>query len=326
MLNPDIGSRFVLNLDIGSRIEVKGKTYILTKPRLSGHAVYGPYQPLPPGRYAVEFNITAVAWQRFDSDGVCAVVDVASDFGRSISVSQKVLLSQLRDGPLSIHLDFDVTTPETFEFRVFVTGSASLVIEGIEEITDCALTSRVLWKNQAFKIAYGGPPSATEMEQVRSFGLEEANDAGQIRSVPRFHAGPTHPVRVQAPKCGPKQVAGLEPLKLLRQGFQIWNAWRAGNPSIQPDVSYADLSYADLSYADLSGSNLSGAMLFAASLSWADLSRVDLSDAHLGHAHLRWANLAGANLTGAYLGGANLSGANLSGANLRGADLGVDRL
>jgi hypothetical protein len=126
---------FVLNLGIGSRTEVDGRTCILTRPGLSGHAVYGPYQRLPVGRYAVEFNIAAVDGQRFDHDGVCAVVDVASQFGRSISASQQAMLSQLHDGPLSIRLDFTVKRPETFEFRVAVTGSASLLIEDISPIS-----------------------------------------------------------------------------------------------------------------------------------------------------------------------------------------------
>jgi FkbM family methyltransferase len=181
----------VLNLDIGSHTEVDGRTCILTKPGLRGHAVYGPYQRLPVGRYAAEFNIAAADGQRFDNDGVCAVVDVASDTGRSISVSQEVLLFQLRDGPLSIRLDFDVTRPGTFEFRAAVTGSASLLIEDVHPISTYLAAesppdqySQVLSKKQAFKIAYGRPPSAAEMERLLIFGIEDAdNDAAQIRSV-----------------------------------------------------------------------------------------------------------------------------------------------
>ena len=49
----------MLNLAIGSHTVVEGRTCILTKPGLRGHAVYGPYQNLDPGRYVVEFNLEA---------------------------------------------------------------------------------------------------------------------------------------------------------------------------------------------------------------------------------------------------------------------------
>jgi hypothetical protein len=75
---------FVLNLKVGSPVTEGCRNCITTKPGAAGHAVYGPYQRLPVGRYAVEFNIAAADGQQFDDDGDCAVVDVASDFGRSV--------------------------------------------------------------------------------------------------------------------------------------------------------------------------------------------------------------------------------------------------
>jgi hypothetical protein len=102
-------------------------------------------------------------------------------------------------------------------------------------------------------------------------------------------------------------VANAEHLELLRQGVDVWNAWRAKEPSVR-----ADLSWADLRWAHLSGANLAGA----------DLGEADLSMAFLHHgADLSRANLGGARLSGARLSGANLSGANLSGAQLVGTDL-----
>jgi FkbM family methyltransferase len=182
----------VLNLEIGSRREVDGRTFILTKPDLRGHAVYGPYQRLPVGRYSAEFNIAAADGQRFDKDEVCAIVDVASEFGRLISASQEVRLFQLRDGPLSIRLDFVATRPGAFEYRVAVPGSASLLIEDAHLISPYSAAeiapdhqhAQVLSKKQAFKLAYGRQPSAAEMERLLIFGIEDAdNDASQIRSV-----------------------------------------------------------------------------------------------------------------------------------------------
>lgn len=137
--SPDDWRFFVLNLKAGSPVIKGDRNCIMTQPGLAAHAIYGPYQRLAVGNYAVEFNIAAADGQPFDKEGVCAVVDVASEFGRSILASREVLLSQLRDGPLSICLDFNVARPETFEFRVAVTGSASLLIEDVPPIsTDLA--------------------------------------------------------------------------------------------------------------------------------------------------------------------------------------------
>jgi FkbM family methyltransferase len=119
----------VLNLEIGSHTEIDGRTCILTKPGLSGHAVYGPYQNLDPGRYAVEFNLEAAEDRQFDRDDICATVDVTSGFGRSIHTREDVSLSRLREGPVRIRLAFETDAADTFEFRVGTTGLAPLLID-----------------------------------------------------------------------------------------------------------------------------------------------------------------------------------------------------
>jgi uncharacterized protein YjbI with pentapeptide repeats len=150
-------------------------------------------------------------------------------------------------------------------------------------------------------------------------------------------------------------MANAEHLALLQQGVDVWNAWRAKEPS-SPDLTEANLNgrnlsgvdlnganlyeaslvlaylteanlngtnliWADLGGAKLSGAHLSGAKLSGADLYEADLSSADLSGAKLSGADLNGANLTGANLTGANLTGANFTKANLSDANLSGADL-----
>ncbi|MEQ8758070.1 MAG: pentapeptide repeat-containing protein [Coleofasciculus sp. G1-WW12-02] len=130
-------------------------------------------------------------------------------------------------------------------------------------------------------------------------------------------------------------------LALLRQGVEVWNAWKAHHPDIRPnlcfatgkgfaiqgaklsgvDLSRANLSQADLSKADLTGANLSEAFLSEAYLSQADLIGANLTAADLRGADLISANLIGANLNNIYLSGADLTKANLSGADLVGAKL-----
>ena len=53
-------------------------------------------------------------------------------------------------------------------------------------------------------------------------------------------------------------MASEEHLKLIKQGIDIWNAWREKNPEINPDLSQADLRGAKLQKIDLGNSNLKG--------------------------------------------------------------------
>jgi uncharacterized protein YjbI with pentapeptide repeats len=116
-------------------------------------------------------------------------------------------------------------------------------------------------------------------------------------------------------------VANPDHLELLQQGVDVWNAWRAKEPSIRPDLRGADLTAAKLGGADLRDANLREANTIAA-----DLSRANLRRANLRKADLRGANLSGANLTEATLSGANLNETILIGANLTRAQLGRTNL
>jgi uncharacterized protein YjbI with pentapeptide repeats len=102
----------------------------------------------------------------------------------------------------------------------------------------------------------------------------------------------------------------------LKQGVAAWNAWRAENESVVPDLHDADLRDADLEDADLSGADLSGASLGV------HLAAIIFPKSRRLGANLSHANLGGANLRDAFLLGAILSDADLSGADLSGAKLG----
>jgi hypothetical protein len=110
-------------------------------------------------------------------------------------------------------------------------------------------------------------------------------------------------------------MANEEHVAILRQGVEVWNAWRGEHPDVLPDLSKADLSRANLIEADLRGADLS-----RADLSRADLSRANLIEANLIEADLNGANLMEANLSRANLMEANLSRANLSSADVNGAN------
>lgn len=121
-------------------------------------------------------------------------------------------------------------------------------------------------------------------------------------------------------------MANEDQLRILWQGVDAWNIWRAKNSDEHVDLSRADLIGANLRGADLSevtlnGANLNGADLVGADLSWANLVGADLSMADLSMANLFEANLSGAELNMADLSMADLSMANLFEAKLRGAEL-----
>jgi hypothetical protein len=114
---------------------------------------------------------------------------------------------------------------------------------------------------------------------------------------------------------------GTDHLILLQKGVEVWNAWRAREPSSRPDLSRADLSGADLQGVDLREAKLSGANLSGADLQTADLRQAELSGANLSGTDLQGADLRQAELSGANLRKANLCAANLQLAALKGADL-----
>jgi uncharacterized protein YjbI with pentapeptide repeats len=127
-------------------------------------------------------------------------------------------------------------------------------------------------------------------------------------------------------RWGVGPLAKEEHLRILRQGVEVWNRWREGNPEIIPDLKGADLNGKNLRDANLSGSelraaNLIGANLIGANLTKADLTRAKLIIAYLDGADLTGADLTRAKMTKAYLIDAKLGGAKLTGADLDSADL-----
>jgi len=106
-------------------------------------------------------------------------------------------------------------------------------------------------------------------------------------------------------------MANEEHLAILRQGVEVWIAWRKANPDVQPDLQAENPPKARAGRANLEGANLRAV----------DLHEVDLRGAFLEGANLEGANLHEADLRGAYLEGAYLEGAILAEANLREADL-----
>jgi len=75
--------------------------------------------------------------------------------------------------------------------------------------------------------------------------------------------------------------------KIILQGVSVWNQWRLGNPSIEPDLRGANLAglnlsevdflYTSLNAADLNSTDLRESIFACADFTAANLSRADLS-------------------------------------------------
>jgi hypothetical protein len=91
-------------------------------------------------------------------------------------------------------------------------------------------------------------------------------------------------------------VANEEHVKILKQGVEVWNAWRLANRTLIPNLSLADLRDANLSGANLSGAILSGAIMIRANMSEATLRGATLRGTNLRSTNLRGVDLAHAQL------------------------------
>jgi hypothetical protein len=121
-------------------------------------------------------------------------------------------------------------------------------------------------------------------------------------------------------------MANPEHLKILKQGAEIWNRWRAEYSDVKPDLAGIGLSEADLSGYRLTNAALANSTLIMAKLEASDLSGADLTHANFAYANLSDATLCDARLVGASfiqarLVAANLSRAELSVASFRAADM-----
>ena len=116
----------MLNLNIGSGLERDGRACILTNKGARGHAVYGPYMQVEPGRYVVEFELEAYQTGSASDDDVAATIDVAAEYGQLIFAQRDLKVSELR-GASFTSLVFSTTVSQALEFRVGTNGAVVLL-------------------------------------------------------------------------------------------------------------------------------------------------------------------------------------------------------
>ena len=121
-----------LSHQVGERRELDGKKLVRVAKGVAGWAMFGPYMPLVPGAYRVDFEmrlLNSSTTRATDLGVTAAEVDVADVAGSAI-VSRRVTVAELpRDEWISIPLSFDITELTWgVQFRVFGTGASELEV------------------------------------------------------------------------------------------------------------------------------------------------------------------------------------------------------
>ena len=108
-------------------------------------------------------------------------------------------------------------------------------------------------------------------------------------------------------------MANPKHLKILKQGVEVWNAWRT-------ETSETLIGSMDNLFNEDAAPDLSGVDLHETNLSTANLREVDFKNANLSGINFNSANLVGADLSGAFLRYAHLSFTDFTRATLVGAN------
>ena len=121
-----------LSHQVGERRELDGKKLVKVSKGVAGWVMFGPYMPLVPGAYRVNFELRMLnssTARATDLDLTAAEVDVADVAGSAI-VNRRVTVAELPcEEWISIPLSFDITELTWgAQFRVFSTGVSELEI------------------------------------------------------------------------------------------------------------------------------------------------------------------------------------------------------
>ena len=121
-------------------------------------------------------------------------------------------------------------------------------------------------------------------------------------------------------------MADEEQLKIIKQGPDAWNRWRAENPKIIPDLVEADLRGFKLENIDLHRAVMKSAKLQFSNFFGANLEEACLEKAKLQESILTGANLKSAKISEASMLESNLQNANMENSDLRGVQFNEDTI
>jgi FkbM family methyltransferase len=112
---------------LGVVLTIESRECLVSRPGEVGHLVYGPYEPLSPGRYKVEYDL-ALSTSPTQHDPICANLDVTGDNGTFVLEQRFVQASELGSQLKTFVLEFTLRHPREVEYRVWSPGQVGLVV------------------------------------------------------------------------------------------------------------------------------------------------------------------------------------------------------
>lgn len=110
-------------------------------------------------------------------------------------------------------------------------------------------------------------------------------------------------------------------LEILKQGTEVWNAWRRENHNLNIDLSFSYVSNLDLKGVNLSKANLKGVYFEDCNLHRARFLSCNASSINFQNCNLEGATFALADLYFSYFAKTNLNAVSFNSANLYNASL-----
>jgi FkbM family methyltransferase len=108
--------------------KINGMTYVVTRKGAPGHAIWGNYVRLEPGRYCVDFDISLHGEIGDPLAKQFGFVDVVADWGRQDIVKAPILAESFANGDRRLRLEFELADRTVVEPRVYVDGVQPLLV------------------------------------------------------------------------------------------------------------------------------------------------------------------------------------------------------
>lgn len=117
----------MINECAGEQVEIDGRSFVKTQPGLMGHAIYGPYETLEPGKYSVEFQIKPLSEHADGRDPLVALVDVVA--GPQVRLAEALVFSSQLGPDGRYVVGFETNKRRSnVEYRIYVNGVESLLV------------------------------------------------------------------------------------------------------------------------------------------------------------------------------------------------------
>jgi FkbM family methyltransferase len=162
-----------MHSSVGAPIELDGEIWISVARGQSGFALYGPYEELPPGSYAVRFQIRVPDEFVAPVDQLCCTLEAISAPPGVVHETTQVFRSYVKSGKTDYFLRFQLVAPTKMEYRVAASGCCPMAVAARRE-------AMRLDSDEAYRFApvttAGAPPAFVEQAHgLRSLYEHGAN-------------------------------------------------------------------------------------------------------------------------------------------------------